>query len=92
MGGDHHPMHANGLGRADERAQVLWILQGVQDEHKQGFAPLPGIIEDIVQAHVGITADFQRHPLMTITEFIQPEARHVFDGYFALLCQVQDLG
>jgi len=88
-GGNDHAMHAKRLGGADERAEVLRVLQGIKHENKRHFTF--GMFEDLDHIRVGIAAHFGDDALIILVDFIQLGARHAVDPYLLHLCQFEDL-
>ena len=60
---DDDAVHPHGLGGADQRAQVLGVLQMVEDEQQRRFAGAFGRCQTLVQIDIRIIVAFQRHAL-----------------------------
>ena len=61
--GQDDTVDAHGLGGADQRAEVLRVLQVVEDEQQRRFACGFGARQQVVYLHIGIVAHFQRDAL-----------------------------
>ena len=66
MGREQHAVHARGLGAAQERADVVGILEGIQHQDERWLVALGSPGEDIVQARELARFDDERDPLMAI--------------------------
>ena len=62
--GSNTPCTPTDFGRAQQRAQVLRILEGIQDQHEQRLAAALGQHQDILQIAVRIVAGFERDALV----------------------------
>jgi hypothetical protein len=58
-----HAVYADCLGSSQQRAQILWILDHIQNQHKKRLSFLTGPFQDVGQRHIRIAAGFQRHTL-----------------------------
>ena len=59
-------MDAAGLGRTQERAHVLGILEMVEDEDERWLATRPGQRQDLVERGPATRGHHERHPLVPI--------------------------
>ena len=68
--GDDHASRAGGAGGAQHRAQVLRVLDVVEEDDERVLLVSRGG-DDLVERHVGIAGDLQRHALV-VAEAHQP--------------------
>ena len=61
-----HAVDANCLGASQQRADVLGVLQRIEDEHERRFAPLPGSSEHLVERRISARPDHERRTLVAV--------------------------
>lgn len=85
-------MSAYNFCGAQQGAQVLRVLECVQDQDQWGLATLLGQVEDIMQGDVWVGAGFKEKTLIPRLETIEVAARTMFYGYFLLFAMFEDIG
>ena len=83
-------MHANGFRGPQERAEVLRILQTVEDQDKERLVFSDGVVEDVGNVHVGIMPGFEDHALVLGRQVIQLLARNAFDRHLPFFGQFEN--
>src|SRR5260370_7875315 len=75
-------MHADGLRAAQQLAEVIHILNGIEDQQKRVFVFLTGIIKNLLQGGVFSRLDYGQAALVyrALAELVESLARDCFDG------------
>jgi len=63
-------MYANRFRGAEQCPKILWVLQGIENQHEGQFAFLAGALENVNYIHVGICADFGDHALVVLMDLV----------------------
>jgi hypothetical protein len=91
----HHAVHAHRLGSAQQRAQVLWILDHIQQQHEERFLGFSGAFQDVSQRGIRIGAGFEGHALRLragLAQVVNLSARHALHLQFTAGRQPEDFG
>ena len=65
-------MHPHRLRRPDQRAQVLRVLQMIQNQKERRLSRTLGVGQTDVWGHIGVIVDFERYPLRVRLFAAQP--------------------
>ncbi len=82
-------MHAKRFRRADERAEVLRVLQGIKHQDKRQFPAC--VFEDIEHIRVRVSADFSHDALIVLVHLVQFGTPHTADLDLLLSRQLENL-
>ena len=85
-------MNAYNFCGAQQGAQVLRVLECVQDQDQWGFATLLGQLEEIMLGDIWVGAGFKQKTLIPRLEAIEVAARTMFYGNFLLVSKFEDIG
>ena len=85
-------MHADSFGGAQQGAEVLRVLHGIEQQHKKRLVFVFGVFEDVGNFHVRIMPGFEHHALMLRVQAVQFLARDTFHRHFPLFGQFENLG
>ena len=86
-------MHASRIRRAQQSAEVVRVLELIEQDEERGLALRLGCLQDVVELGIGHGRDIGEHALMTVTarERFDLRALHVLHDDAALLGKRCDL-
>ena len=79
-------VHTDRLGRADERAEVLRVVQRIKQKDERLFVLLFGMVKDLDLIAVRIRTDLGDDALIVLVDLIQLGAFH-FDDWESCVAQ-----